>query len=88
MGYFLEFDVAMINRVSFPILGMGSPHEKIEVTGLYYKYQQLRSSARDHTTIYLLFDTLTHDLGLPMWPTHDAVNAAVQAFLKQRHLQR
>jgi DNA polymerase-3 subunit epsilon len=39
VGYFLEFDVAMINRVLFPILGMGLPQPKIEVSGLYYDYK-------------------------------------------------
>ena len=83
----------MINRVLFPMLGMGLPQEKIEVSGLYYdyKYQQLPSSARDHPAIDLRFDTLMRDLGLPLWPAHDALNDAVMAalaFLKLRELQR
>jgi len=91
VGYYLEFDVAMINRVLFPILGMGLPQEKIEVSGLYYdyKYQQLPSSARDHPAIDLRFDTLMRDLDLPLWPAHDALNDAVMAalaFVKLRHL--
>jgi DNA polymerase-3 subunit epsilon len=91
VGYYLEFDVAMINRVLFPILGMGLPQEKIEVSGLYYdyKYQQLPSSARDHPTIDLRFDTLMRDLDLPLWPAHDALNDAVMAalaFVKLRDL--
>jgi DNA polymerase-3 subunit epsilon len=91
VGYYLEFDVAMINRVLFPILGMGLPQEKIEVSGLYYdyKYQQLPSTARDHPAIDLRFDTLMRDLDLPLWPAHDALNDAVMAalaFVKLRHL--
>ena len=91
VGYYLEFDVAMINRVLFPILGMGLPQEKIEVSGLYYdyKYQQLPSSARDHPAIDLRFDTLMRDLDLPLWPAHDALNDAVMAalaFVKLRDL--
>lgn len=91
VGYYLEFDVAMINRVLFPILGMGLPQEKIEVSGLYYdyKYQQLPSSARDHPAIDLRFDTLMRDLDLPLWPAHDALNDAVMAalaFVKLRNL--
>lgn len=93
VGYYLEFDVAMVNRVLFPMLGMGLPQEKIEVSGLYYdhKYRQLPSHARDHPAIDLRFDTLMCDLGLPLWPAHDAVNDAVMAalaFLKLRQLQR
>ena len=93
VGYYLEFDVAMLNRALKPLLGMGLPQEKIEVSGLYYdyKYQQLPSSARDHPAIDLRFDTLMRDLGLPLWPAHDALNDAVMAalaFLKLRELQR
>jgi len=92
VGYYLEFDMAMINRVLFPMLGMGLPQEKIEVSGLYYdyKYKQLPSHTRiEHQTIDLRFDTLMHDLGLPLWPAHDALNDAVMAalaFLKLRQL--
>lgn len=92
VGYYLEFDVAMINRVLFPMLGMGLPQQKIEVSGLYYdyKYRQLPSHARDHPAIDLRFDSLMRDLELPAWPAHDALNDAVMAalaFLKLRHLQ-
>ena len=92
VGYYLEFDVAMINRVLFPILGMGLPQPKIEVSALYYdyKYQQLPSSARDNSSIDLRFNSLMLDLGLPLRPAHDALNDAVMAalaFLKLRQMQ-
>ncbi|NMM77686.1 3'-5' exonuclease, partial [Acidovorax sp. SRB_24] len=43
VGYFLEFDVAMLNRALWPLLGMGLPQQKIEVSALYYdhKFRQL-----------------------------------------------
>jgi DNA polymerase-3 subunit epsilon len=92
VGYFLEFDVAMINRVLFPILGMGLPQPKIEVSALYYdyKFQQLPHHARDSRNIDLRFDSLMKDLGLPLWPAHDALNDAIMAalaFLKLRQLK-
>jgi DNA polymerase-3 subunit epsilon len=91
VGYYLEFDVAMINRVLFPILGMGLPQKKIEVSGLYYdyKYSQLPTHARQNQGIDLRFDSLMRDLDLPLWPAHDALNDAVMAalaFVKLRHL--
>ena len=91
VGYYLEFDVAMINRVLFPMLGMGLPQPKIEVSALYYdyKYQQLPHHARDSGTIDLRFASLMSDLGLPLWSAHDALNDAVMAalaFLKLRQL--
>ena len=92
VGYYLEFDLAMINRVLFPMLGMGLPQPKIEVSALYYdyKHRQLPAHARDTGVIDLRFDTLMQDLGMPLWPAHDALNDAVMAalaFLKLRQLK-
>jgi DNA polymerase III subunit epsilon len=92
VGYYLEFDLAMIKRVLFPMLGMGLPQPKIEVSALYYdyKYRHLPSDARDTGSIDLRFDSLMKDLGLPMRPAHDALNDAVMAalaFLKLRQLK-
>ena len=93
VGYYLEFDLAMIKRVLFPMLGMGLPQPKIEVSALYYdyKYRHLPPDARDTGSIDLRFDSLMQDLGLPVRPAHDALNDAVMAalaFLKLRQLNR
>jgi DNA polymerase-3 subunit epsilon len=82
----------MIKRVLFPMLGMGLPQPKIEVSALYYdyKYRHLPSDARDTGSIDLRFDSIMKDLGLPMRPAHDALNDAVMAalaFLKLRQLK-
>jgi DNA polymerase-3 subunit epsilon len=91
VGYYLEFDIAMINRVLFPMLGMGLPQPKIEVSGLYYdyKYRHMTTQERDNIRIDLRFDHLMEDLNLPVWPAHDALNDAMMAalaFLKLRQL--
>ena len=91
VGYYLEFDLAMIKRLLFPMLGMGLPQPKIEVSALYYdyKYRHLPFAARDTVSIDLRFDSLMKDLGLPMRPAHDALNDSVMAalaFLKLRQL--
>lgn len=93
VGYFLEFDVAMINKALFPMLGQGLPQPKIEVSGMYYdyKYRQQPSHMRqDAPQIDLRFDTLMEDLGLPVRDAHDALNDAVMAalaFIKLRQLK-
>ena len=93
VGYFLEFDVAMINKALFPMLGQGLPQSKIEVSGMYYdyKYRQLAAHMRqDNPQIDLRFDTLMADLGLPVREAHDALNDAVMAalaFIKLRQLK-
>ncbi len=92
VGYYLEFDVAMLNRALFPMLGQGLPQPKIEVSGLYYdyKFRQLPAHQRqDNPIIDLRFVTLLNDLGLPLRDAHDALNDAVMAalaFIKLRQL--
>jgi DNA polymerase III subunit epsilon len=94
VGYYLEFDVAMLNRALFPMLGQGLPQPKIEVSGLYYDYKfgQLPAHQRQDTpTIDLRFATMMNDLGLPLRDAHDALNDAVMAalaFVKLRQLGR
>ena len=93
VGYYLEFDVAMLNRALFPMLGIGLPQPKIEVSALYhdYKFRQLPPYQQEaHVGIDLRFATLMADLGLPMRDAHDALNDAVMAalaFIKLRQLR-
>ena len=93
VGYYLEFDVAMLNRAVWPLLGMGLPQPKIEVSALYYehKFRQLPPyKQQDNADIDLRFSTLMDDLGLPRREAHDALNDAVMAalaFIKLRQLQ-
>jgi DNA polymerase-3 subunit epsilon len=92
VGYFLEFDVAMINRVARPLLGMGLPQPQIEVSRLYYdhKFRQLPPyQQHDQADIDLRFATIMADLGLPTRDAHDALNDAVMAalaFIRLREL--
>ena len=90
VGYYLEFDVAMLNRVLFPMLGVRLPQPQIEVSALYYdyKFRQLDAHQKDRS-IDLRFATLMHDLDLPEREAHNALNDAVMAalaFTKLRHL--
>jgi DNA polymerase-3 subunit epsilon len=92
VGYFLEFDVAMLNRTVRPLLGLPLPQPKLEVSALYYdyKFRQLPPyQQHDNADIDLRFATLMADLGLPVRDAHDAVNDAVMAglaFVKLRAL--
>ena len=92
-GYYLEFDVAMLNRALRPLLGIGLPQPKIEVSALYYehKFRQLPPYQQQaNADIDLRFATLMDDLGLPRRDAHDALNDAVMAalaFVKLRQLR-
>ena len=48
VGYYLEFDVAMLDKVLFPMLGWGLPQPKIEVSAMYHslKMRQLTAQQR------------------------------------------
>ena len=92
VGYYLEFDVAMLNRAVRPLLGIGLPQPKVEVSALYYehKFKQLPPyQQHDNADIDLRFDRLMADLQLPVRDAHDALNDAVMAalaFIKLRQL--
>jgi len=94
VGYYLEFDVAMLNRVVVPLLGWGLPQAQIEVSALYYDHKMRQMPAHQRQAppeIDLRLATLMNDLGLPMREAHNPVNDAVMAglaFIKLRHLAR
>lgn len=90
VGYYLEFDVAMINRAVFPLLGVGLPQRKIEVSAMFYdfKRRQLPPYGPD-ADIDLRFAVMMRELDLPLREAHIALNDAVMAalaFIKLRHL--
>ncbi|CAJ0692397.1 DNA polymerase III PolC-type [Ralstonia edaphis] len=92
VGYYLEFDVAMLNRVVMPMLGIGLPQPKIEVSALYYDHQfrQLPPYRQQgDPDLDLRFATVMKELDLPTWDAHEALNDAVMAalaFVKLRRL--
>jgi DNA polymerase III subunit epsilon len=84
VGYYLEFDIAMVNRVIRPWLGIGLPNRAIEVSALYYDRVMRDRSTRDALytgTVDLSFGRILADLELPALPTHDALNDAVMTGL-------
>ncbi len=90
VGYYLEFDVALLNREMWPILGVRLPQEKFEVSAMYYEFKNRQRPAHLRGgDIDLRFATIMDDLGLPSRPAHDPVNDAVMAglaFVKLRRL--
>lgn len=93
VGYYLEFDLAMLNRAIRPLLGIDLPQPAIEVSGLYYDYKFAKLSAhRQHglPVIDLHFAAMMDDLALPLNVAHEALSEAVLAalaFIKLRHLR-
>jgi DNA polymerase-3 subunit epsilon len=84
VGYFLEFDAAMIDRIMLPWLGIRLPQRQIELSSLYYDWVMARPTMRDaHYTgdVDLGFAAIMTGLGLPMLPAHDAFNDALMTGL-------
>src|SRR5262245_11032014 len=90
VGYYLEFDVAMLNREIWPLLGVRLPQRKLEVSAMYYDYKNRLLPAHERgRMIDLRFATMMTELGLPLREAHDALNDAVMAalaFVKLRWL--
>jgi len=90
VGYYLEFDIAMLHKVIWRMLGQGLPQPKIEVSALYYEYKNAQlPHGEQGRVIDLRFNTIMKDLGLPARDAHDALNDAVMtgmAFIKLRQL--
>ncbi len=90
VGYYLEFDIAMINKYLRPWLGVALPNPQIEVSSLYYDYVQRKH--RGHPwigNVDLRFDKILDTLELPVRPAHDACNDALMTammYLKLREL--
>ena len=93
VGYYLAFDVAMINRCLKATLGIALPQEKIEISALYYdwRFRQLPPyQQHDQADIDLRFATIMKELNLPTREAHNALNDAVMAalaFIKLRQLR-
>ena len=90
VGYYLEFDVAMLNREIWPLLGVRLPQPKIEVSSMYYDWKNRQLPAHERGgSIDLRFATMMKALELPTRNAHDALNDAVMAglaFVKLRAL--
>ena len=77
-GYYLEFDVAMVNKYIKPMYGITLPNEQEEVSAIYYD-KKIRTIPQGN--IDLRFDTILEDLDLPKLQAHDALNDAIMTAL-------
>jgi len=88
VGYYLEFDVAMINRYVKPWLGVTLPNRQIEVSGLYF---DKKNSRIPQGNIDLRFDKILANLELPAMGKHNAVNDAIMTamiYIKLKNTER
>jgi len=74
VGYYLEFDMAMINRLVKPWLGINLPNRQTEVSGLYF---DKKIALIPQGNIDLRFDTILESLNIPRMGQHNALNDAI-----------
>lgn len=86
VGYYIKFDIAMINKYTKQFLGIKLPNRNIEVSSMYYKTRPKNS---EYQFIDLKFDTIMNTLNIPELGKHDALNDAIMTsmiFLKLKDM--
>ncbi|MDD2728654.1 3'-5' exonuclease [Malikia sp.] len=91
LGYYLEFDCAMLEQIVKPLIGIGLPQEQLEVSSLYYDWRlrQLPPYQQDGVNIDLRYSTMLQALDLPERESPDPLDRAVLtalAFIKLRQM--
>jgi len=77
VGYWIDFDVRMLDRYVREMLGIRLPNRRIEVSKLYY--DRKFGHAPPGTQIDLRYAAILADLQLPVRPLHDAFEDALGA---------
>lgn len=77
VGYWIDFDMKMLNKYAAQQLGIRLPNRRIEVSSLYYDRKY--TNAPHGTVIDLTFNAIRADLGLPPINQHDAFEDALLA---------
>jgi DNA polymerase III subunit epsilon len=75
IGYYIDFDIAMLNNHVAEFLGIQLPNPRIEVSGMYYDRKY--GDAPPGTQIDLTFANILRDLNLPLFNQHDAFSDAL-----------
>ena len=91
LGYYLEFDVAMLDQIVKPLIGIGLPQQQLEVSSLYYDWRlkQLQPYQQDGVYVDLRYSSMLQALDLPERGSPDPLDRAVLtalAFIKLRQL--
>jgi len=75
VGYYVDFDIAMLDKYILPLVGIELPNERIEISRLYYERKY--GNAPPNTSIDLSFAAILRDLNIPPRAQHDAFDDAL-----------
>lgn len=73
VGYYISFDMAMVNKYIKPKIGITLPNDTFEVSSIYYD----KVEKYHNVDVDLKFKTIMNNLELPIMGAHDAVNDAI-----------
>ena len=82
VGYFLDFDIRMVNKYLKPKIGINLPNKTIEVSAVYHDF---KIELIPQGFIDLRFNTILEELDIPSFGVHDSFNDALMTsmiFLK------
>lgn len=86
VGYYLEFDIKMINKYLKQILGIKLPNKTYEISAIYYDY---KIGKIPQSNVDLRFNSILNDLKIPNFGKHDALNDTIMTslmFLKLKNM--
>lgn len=75
VGYYVDFDVRMLDRYVLRYIEAKLPNRRIEVSEIYYALKY--GGAPPGTVLDLRFGSILSDLGIPSLGQHDAFNDAL-----------
>lgn len=87
VGYYLSFDMAMVNKYIKPSLGIQLPNLAYEVSSIYYD----KVSKYHNIDIDLKFKTIMDNLDIPFMKAHDATNDAIMTamiYIKLNNIEK
>ncbi len=78
LGYYVNYDVKMLDKFLRPYLGFGLPNKAIELSHVYHDIVKWKSVGGD---VDLRFDTIASKLNLPILERHTALGDAITVAL-------
>lgn len=78
VGYFLDFDIKMVNKYLKPLLGINLPNKTYEVSEIYHDF---KIELIPQGFIDLRFSTILEELEIPSFGIHDSYNDALMTAL-------
>ncbi len=78
LGYYVNYDIRMLDKYLRPRYGFGLPGKAIELSHVYHDIIKWRSVGGD---VDLRFDTISRSLDIPMLERHTALGDAITVAL-------